>query len=125
MTADDRILAGSSDPKFTFGLNLNAAYKGFDLSLLFAYSWGGMVYDALYSQIMHDGNQAGAQMHKDELSAWTPTNTITNVPKYVNNNTNSSDGVSTRYLYDATNIKLKISHCLIHCLPTWEPYRMY
>ena len=35
MTADDRVLAGSSDPKFTFGLNLNAAYKGFDLSMLF------------------------------------------------------------------------------------------
>ena len=26
---------------------------------------------------------------------------------YVNNNTNASDGVSTRFLYDATNIKLK------------------
>lgn len=98
---------GRATPDFYGGLSTNLSYKGFDLSLLFAYSWGGMVYDALYSQIMHDGNQAGAQMHKDELSAWTPTNTITNVPKYVNNNTNSSDGVSTRYLYDATNIKLK------------------
>ena len=56
------------------------------MSVLFAYSWGGLVYDALYAQIMHDGNQAGAQMHKDELMAWTSSNTNTNVPKYVNNN---------------------------------------
>ena len=44
MTADDRILAGSSDPKFTFGLNLNAAYKGFDLSIFFSYQIGGKMY---------------------------------------------------------------------------------
>lgn len=98
---------GRATPDFYGGLSTSLSYKGFDLSLLFAYSWGGLVYDALYSQVMHDGNQAGAQMHKDQLMAWSPSNTQTNVPKYVNNNTNSSDGVSTRYLYDATNIKLK------------------
>lgn len=98
---------GRATPDFYGGLSTSLSYKGFDLSILFAYSWGGLVYDGLYSQIMHDGNQAGAQMHKDELNAWTSTNTHTNVPRYANNNTNSSNGVSTRYLYDATNIKLK------------------
>lgn len=98
---------GRATPDLYGGLSTSLSYKGFDLSILFAYNWGGLVYDSLYSQIMHDGNQAGAQMHKDELNAWTPTNTRTNVPRYANNNTNSSDGVSTRYLYDATNIKLK------------------
>lgn len=98
---------GRATPDLYGGLSTSLSYKGFDLSILFAYNWGGLVYDGLYSQVMHDGNQAGAQMHKDELNAWTPTNTHTNVPRYANNNTNSSDGVSTRYLYDATNIKLK------------------
>lgn len=98
---------GRATPDLYGGLSTSLSYKGFDLSILFAYNWGGLVYDRLYSQVMHDGNQAGAQMHKDELNAWTPTNTHTNVPRYANNNTNSSDGVSTRYLYDATNIKLK------------------
>ena len=98
---------GRATPDFYGGLSTNLSYRGFDLSVLFAYSWGGLVYDALYAQIMHDGNQAGAQMHKDELKAWTSSNTNTNVPKYVNNNTNASDGISTRFLYDATNIKLK------------------
>lgn len=108
---------GRATPNFYGGLSSTVSYKGFDLSLLFAYNWGGKVYDALYSQIMHDGNQAGAQMHKDELNAWTPNNTATNVPRYVNNNTNSSDGVSTRYLYDATNIKLK-NITLTYTLPS-------
>ncbi len=98
---------GRATPDFYGGLSTSLSYKGLNLSLRFAYNWGGLVYDALYSQIMHEGNRAGAQMHKDELMAWTPDNTHTNVPKYVNNNTNGSDGVSTRFLYDATNIKLK------------------
>lgn len=32
---DDRVLCGSSDPSYTFGLNLNAGYKNFDLSMMF------------------------------------------------------------------------------------------
>ena len=98
---------GRATPDFYGGLNTSLSYRGFDLSMSVAYNWGGLVYDGLYSQIMHDGNHAGAQMHKDGLMAWTPAYTNTNVPKYVNNNTNASDGVSTRFLYDATNIKLK------------------
>lgn len=31
----DRVLYGSTDPVYTFGLNLNAGWKGFDLSLMF------------------------------------------------------------------------------------------
>src|SRR5690606_31670652 len=30
----DRIVLGSNIPKYTFGLNLSAAYKGFDVSML-------------------------------------------------------------------------------------------
>lgn len=35
LTSADRDYCGSSDPKFTYGFNLNAAWKGFDLSLMF------------------------------------------------------------------------------------------
>ncbi len=35
LTGDDRIYEGSPIPAYTFGLNLNAGYKDFDLSLMF------------------------------------------------------------------------------------------
>ena len=43
----------------------------------------------------------------DALKAWTPENPNTDVPKYVNSNGDQSNSVSTRFLYDATYIKLK------------------
>ena len=35
LNGKDRVMANSSDPVYTFGLNLNAGWKGFDLSLMF------------------------------------------------------------------------------------------
>jgi hypothetical protein len=98
---------GRATADFYGGLRTGVSYKDFDLSVLFAYSWGGFVYDGLYEQVMHEGNLTGAQMHRDELNAWTQNNRNTNIPKYDNNNTTASNSVSSRYLFDATNIKLK------------------
>lgn len=35
LTADDREYCGSSDPKIIYGFNINAGWKGIDLSLMF------------------------------------------------------------------------------------------
>jgi TonB-linked SusC/RagA family outer membrane protein len=98
---------GRATPDFYGGLRTGVSYKDFELSMLFSYSWGGLVYDYLYSMVLHEGNLAGAQMHRDDLNAWTPANRNTNIPKYANNNTTASNSVSSRYLFDATNVKLK------------------
>ena len=55
----------------------------------------------------HDGNDPGKNLHVDALKAWTPSNTNTDVPKYTNSNDNLSNSPSTRFLYDATYLKLK------------------
>lgn len=50
ITPNDRVYLGSPDPRYTFGLNLSSAYKGFDLTLFFqgaadveGYLWGEAV----------------------------------------------------------------------------------
>jgi hypothetical protein len=40
ITPDDRVFFGSPNPDFTYGLNLNASYKGFDASVFFYGSAG-------------------------------------------------------------------------------------
>ena len=35
LNGDDRVICNSTEPVYTFGLNLNAGWKGFDLSLMF------------------------------------------------------------------------------------------
>ena len=33
INADDRVIIGDQFPRFTYGINLNAGYKGFDLGI--------------------------------------------------------------------------------------------
>ena len=87
----------------TNGLN----WKGLNFSFMFYYNLGGKFYDAIYAGMMHEGNDSGKNMHRDALKAWTPSNTNTDVPKYANSNDNQSNSPSTRFLYDATYLKLK------------------
>ncbi len=62
-----------------FGTTLNA--YGFDLSIQCSYQLGGKYYDGTYQALMLTSPQAGNNIHKDILNAWTPDNKNTNVPR--------------------------------------------
>lgn len=63
------------------GFGTSLSWKGFDLSVQFAYQLGGKIYDGQYQQYMHGGQSAGLAMHKDLLDAWDPfTNRDSNIP---------------------------------------------
>ncbi|MBP1614838.1 MAG: TonB-dependent receptor [Bacteroidetes bacterium] len=108
---------GRSTPTVYGGLSSNVSYKNFDLSVHFSYALGGKVYDGIYATVMHDGTTSGVNLHKDALNAWTTAGQVTNVPKYSINNANSSSSLSSRYLFDATNVRLK-NVTLSYTLPT-------
>jgi len=103
----DYDMQGRATPWGFGSLTNNLSWKGFNFSFMFYYNLGGKVYDSLYANLMHEGNNSGKNICVDELNAWTPTNTQTDVPKFVNANDNASNSPSTRFLYDATYIKLK------------------
>lgn len=76
-TTDDYAKAKQSDLGSTlakvyggFGTQLNA--YGVDLSVQFSYQLGGKLYDGTYEALMHRGDGAGTNFHKDVLEAWTP-----------------------------------------------------
>ena len=80
--ANDRVFAGSYQPKFTFGLNANVTYQSFDLSL--------GAYGTLGSKI-YNGKKAARFNQKDNVEAsvannfWTFKNYTSNVPRaYLN-----------------------------------------
>ncbi|MBR5042451.1 MAG: TonB-dependent receptor [Bacteroidales bacterium] len=103
----DQEMQGRATPWGFGSLSNNLSWKGFDLSVMFYYNLGGKFYDSLYANMMHEGNNSGKNINVDELNAWTPSNTSTDVPKYYNMNDNQSNSPSTRFLYDATYLKLK------------------
>ena len=103
----DYEMQGRATPWGFGSLTNNFKWKGLNFSFMFYYNLGGKVYDSLYASMMHEGNNGGKNINVDELNAWTPSNTQTNVPRYMNMNDNQSNSPSTRFLYSATYLKLK------------------
>ncbi|GJM63255.1 TonB-dependent receptor [Persicobacter diffluens] len=106
-TEAGRVRLGTSLPKVFGGLNYSLTYKNFDMALYFYYSIGGQIYNGDYATNMHDGVQPGNNLAKDALNAWTPENRYTDVPRYVVNSEDQGNEMSSRYLEDASFLRLK------------------
>ncbi|NHN24876.1 TonB-dependent receptor [Flavobacterium jejuense] len=91
----DKKSMGSYLPKVTYNFSLNLDYKGFDLGLIFQGVGKVNVFNASKYTFYNAGN-GGYNLESGVLSAWTPTNTNTDIPRVStadpNNNfqTNSS-----------------------------------
>ena len=96
-SAASQVNLGSTLAKVYGGFSTNIEYKGFDASASFSYQLGGRVYDFSYEELMHNGDQAGANWHKDILNAWSETNRTSNVPR-LNNGDDSYQKLSSRFL---------------------------
>ncbi|NMM48328.1 SusC/RagA family TonB-linked outer membrane protein [Marinigracilibium pacificum] len=103
----ERKRLGTSLPKAFGGLNYSLNYKNLELSVYFFYSLGGQVYNNDYATNMHDGTQPGSNLATDALNAWTPNNRYTDVPRYVKNNMDESNQMSSRFIEDASYLRLK------------------
>lgn len=97
---------GKSTPTVYGGWHNELSWKQFSLSVQINYSIGGKVYDGIYATMMNDGNSDGYNLNADATKAWTTPGQVTDVPKYAYHNANSSNGQSTRFLFDATHFKL-------------------
>jgi len=106
-TDAERKRLGNSLPKVYGGLNYDLSYKDFDLNFYLYYSYGGKAYNGDYVANMHDGTQSGTNLAVDAANAWTPNNRYTDVPRYVINNTDQSEQMSSRFIEDASYIRLK------------------
>ncbi|MEH0155164.1 TonB-dependent receptor [Limibacter armeniacum] len=103
----ERIRLGTSLPDFFGGVNYNLTYKGLELSCYFYFSYGGKIYNLDYASNMHDGTQPGYNLAADAINAWTPNNKYTDVPRYVVNGTDRGNEMSSRFLEDASYVRLK------------------
>ena len=97
-------LCGTALPDVYGGFGTSVSWKGFDLSVEFAYQLGGKVYDSTYQSEM--SFTRGMTFHSDMLNAWTPDNTKTNIPRmqYGDKYTAST---SDRWLTSASYLSLQ------------------
>ena len=96
---------GSILPKLYggFGTSLNA--YGFDFSVQLQYQLGGRYYDGTYQALMHTQSNMGSAIHKDILNAWTPSNTLTTVPRW-DGDTQVSQSAVDRFLISSNYLSL-------------------
>ena len=76
---DDRTFIGSPHPDFTYGVNLTAGFKGFDVSAFFQGSQGNDIYNQ--EKIGTDfPSFVNGNRNVRVLDSWTPTNTDAKLP---------------------------------------------
>lgn len=103
--ASDRVNLGSFLPKFTYGLNLSANYRGFDMALFFQGVQGNKIYNGV--KVLEQGMLRLFNAGTDVLRAWTPTNTNTDVPRAVDGDPNGNTRTSDRFIEDGSYLRLK------------------
>ncbi|MEJ7588913.1 MAG: TonB-dependent receptor [Ferruginibacter sp.] len=92
-------------PDISGGITNSFNYKGFDLSVLVTFSYGGQFYDGNYASIMHRGD-AGIALHTDILKRWQKPGDVTVVPR-LQNAIGGQTGASSRWLVDGSWLNIK------------------
>jgi TonB-linked outer membrane protein, SusC/RagA family len=104
---------GIARPKFFGSLTNTFEFKRFSLSFMLYVHWGGQVYDSWGSYTSSDGSAGvsdyGAIARVDYDNRWRKPGDIASSPKivYGGSQTGLSSHVSSRFLYDASYIRLR------------------
>ena len=105
--SNNRKASGNLMPKAYGGFGTSLSFYGVDLSLAFAYQFGGKIIDYTYKDLMHTGtSDLGRNWHTDIYKAWTPENPYTNVPR-LDTEDSYSDSLSTRWLTSSNYLSLQ------------------
>jgi TonB-linked SusC/RagA family outer membrane protein len=96
---------GSALPKFSGGVTNSFNYKGFDLSFLLTFAYGGLFYDGNYAGLMHRGDP-GTAWSTDIINRWQQPGDVTTVPR-IQNGVAGQTGQSTRWLMDGSWLNVK------------------
>ncbi len=103
----DMKVIGNSTPQYQFGLNLNASYKGFDISMI----WQGIGKRDLYVGGPYmfgvQGNMWQSAGFEDHLDYWSKDNTNAYYPRPTFRSAWRNQETQSRYLQNAAYLRLK------------------
>ncbi|WP_026327254.1 SusC/RagA family TonB-linked outer membrane protein [Proteiniphilum acetatigenes] len=76
---NDRVVIGSTDPKFYGGFATDLTWKGLSLNAVFNYSYGARRLSPYYESLI--GSKGSSNASIDLLDRWTPDNTTAEFPR--------------------------------------------
>src|SRR6202022_4112033 len=97
ITDSDRTFFGDPNPKFTYGLTLNATYKNWDATIIFYGSYGN---DVINYTLYWNDFWASFQGNKSKnllYNSWTPTNLNPKAPILENASTFTTNPVPNSF----------------------------
>jgi TonB-linked SusC/RagA family outer membrane protein len=102
---NDRTYLGKTIAGYFYGLNLDANYAGFDISVFFQ----GVGDVQKYNGLRVGGENSGSLGNQwvAALDRWTPTNASTTLPRAVFNNPTDPNRFSDRFVENAGYLRLK------------------
>jgi TonB-linked SusC/RagA family outer membrane protein len=103
---NDQTFLGSPIPKLTYGFNVGASYKGFDLNLAFSGVYGNKLL-AAYKYYTDGFFISNYNMEKEALGRWTGPGTSNTLPRLTASDPNNNSRVSSFYLQSGSYLRLQ------------------
>lgn len=101
---EDRVIAGSPDPKFYGGFATDFTYKGIGLNAVFNYSYGAKKLSYIYESMIGSTGKGVASI--DLLDRWSPDNTDAKYPRPIMND--PSDASPSYNTFSAGNMDFSV-----------------
>lgn len=105
----DQVPLGAYSPDFFGGFSTDLSWKQFDLSAVFGYSVGGVIYN--YSRTEYDSDGTYTDRNQMKLqngwNRWEKAGDIATHPVPSYNNSSKANSASSRYLEDGDYLKLR------------------
>jgi len=105
ITDKDRTTLGSPLPKFTYGINGNVAYKGFDFSILMQGSYGNKLFNG--SKYTLEGGVPNSNFSDAMLGRWTGPGTSNDIPRVSSNDDNTNRRPSNYYVESGSFLRVR------------------
>jgi hypothetical protein len=100
---NDRVVLGSTQPDFTFGISSSLAYRRFDMFISFQGSQGNEVFNSLRKNL--ERPNSSYNVSASLVDAWTPDRPSNEIPAI--GVALSSKYMDTRYVEDGSYLRLK------------------
>ena len=102
-----REIIGSTMPKGFGSFSTTLTYKGISLDAQFNYQYGHMVWDNWGFIMWSDGAFGSINKIQKQLGRWQKPGDVTDIPRYIYNNTNNSNAEASRWYYKGDYIRLR------------------
>ena len=99
---EDKVMIGNPHPDFTYAVNCEVKYKGFDLSVFLQGSQGNDIYNGVFRYDLNTTN-----LPISALERWTGEGSTNEYPRISHTDPNQNNRVSDRFVEDGSYFRIK------------------